>query len=133
MNNEHHPKILIIDDSFINNLLFQDILKEAGFKVTALSSSKKAFLKVKENQPDIIILDIMMPEVDGLAVLEQIKSSEETKNIPILMVTADTKSDSMQMAQQLGAVDYITKPIIPEDLVKRIKKALKDFQDNRLL
>ncbi len=133
MNNEHHPKILIIDDSFINNLLFQDILKEAGFKVTALSSSKKAFLKVKENQPDIIILDIMMPEVDGLAVLEQIKTSEETKNIPILMVTADTKSDSMQKAQQLGAVDYITKPIIPEDLVKRVKKALKDFHDSNLL
>jgi PleD family two-component response regulator len=133
MNNEHHPKILIIDDSFINNLLFQDILKEAGFKVTALSSSKKAFLKVKENQPDIIILDIMMPEVDGLAVLEQIKTSEETKNIPILMVTADTKSDSMKKAQQLGAVDYITKPIIPEDLVKRVKKALKDFHDSNLL
>lgn len=119
-------KILIIDDSFINNLLFTDILKDAGFTVQTLITGKNALAKIKAYKPDVVLLDIMMPLVNGFQVLEDMKQDEDIKDIPVIMITADSKPSSINLAYDLGAVDYIIKPIGAFDLVRTVRSVLKE-------
>lgn len=127
---ESPKRILIIDDSFINNLLFTDILKNAGFTVQALTSGKNAIEKIKAYLPHVVLLDVMMPQVNGLQVLEQMKGDTDVKEIPVIMITADSKPSSISMANQLGAVDYILKPIGAFDLIKTVKSNLQIEEDD---
>ena len=131
METKNSRKILIIDDSFINNLLFSDILERAGFSVHTLNSGKKALSKTLIYKPSVILLDIMMPGVDGFEVLDQLKSNKETENIPVIMVTADSKYESFVKARNLGAVDYIIKPIGAYELIRKVKKTLNEEVDKK--
>jgi two-component system, sensor histidine kinase and response regulator len=118
-------KILLADDSSVNNLLLQDILEESGYQVIVAESGKKALKLLPKEKPDLILLDIMMPVMDGFQVLEKIKSEEELKFIPVIMVTAKSTQFDKKRAIELGAADYIIKPIDVEDTIERIQRALK--------
>lgn len=124
MNTETGESILVIDDSYINNILFQSVLETEGYHVSVLSNPKVAFDTVLKFKPDLIILDIMMPVVDGLEILENLKKNDETKNIPVLMITADFKEESEIRAQKLGVSGYIKKPVPNELLIKQVRKCL---------
>jgi diguanylate cyclase (GGDEF)-like protein len=124
--------ILIVDDSEDQLLVLKAILNEKGYKNIFLAdSADKAFelmgLKGKKKQKDIdlILMDIMMPGVDGLEACLRIKKNVELKDIPIIMVTAKKEADHLQLAFQAGAVDYITKPINVTELLARVHSALR--------
>jgi diguanylate cyclase (GGDEF)-like protein len=124
--------ILIVDDSEDQLLVLKAILNEKGYKNILLAdSADKAFelmgLKGKKKRKDIdlILMDIMMPGVDGLEACLRIKKNVEIKDIPIIMVTAKKEADHLQSAFQAGAVDYITKPINVTELLARVHSALR--------
>lgn len=118
-------KILIIDDSSTNVLLLQDILEEFGYNAIIKSDSIEALKCVPEEMPDLILLDIMMPGLSGFKFLEKLGQNNLINKIPVIMVTAKSDSTSKKKAKDLGAIDYIVKPISVEDIIERVEKALQ--------
>jgi two-component system sensor histidine kinase/response regulator len=118
-------KILIIDDMSTHLLLLQTILEEEGYEVTAIDNGKEAMEKIENDQNiSLILLDIMMPELDGYQVLDKVKSEDKNENIPVIVVSAKTDSSSIKKALEKGAYDYITKPLNVYDIKNKIKSAL---------
>jgi DNA-binding response OmpR family regulator len=113
---------LIVEDSQTDQNFFSTHLKKAGFSVTAVSSVEEAEEKVKVNKPDLIILDIILPGQSGFELCRELKSQDETKNIPIIICsTKETNVDKM-WGDMLGANDYLVKPVDPQELVNTAKK-----------
>ncbi len=117
--------ILVVDDSSVNNLLMQNILEEEGYTILTVESGKEALSMIRQKSPVLVILDIMMPDLDGFEVLENLKTENKTMNIPVMMLTARNNSRDKQKALALGALDYIIKPIDIPDVIARIKRILK--------
>lgn len=118
-------KILIVDDVPINIRILIEILKIPDYEIFAATSGKAALeLAVAEN-PDLILLDIMMPHIDGYEVCKKLKSNSDTKHIPIIFVTAMGEEDDETRGLELGAVDYITKPVNPPIVKARVKNHLE--------
>ncbi len=126
-------KILIVDDQPDNVFILQDRLEHAGFEVIAAYDGPTGIQKSKEEQPDCILLDVMMPGMSGLEVCEKITREETTKNIPILLVTALTSSEDIKEGLQVGAFDYIKKPFNKVELIARINSALRFRETNKML
>lgn len=118
-------KILIIDDDEdIRNLLYTTLASE-GFNVITASSGKEGLELLMDVNVDCILLDVMMPEMDGWETLRMIRAQESTKDIPVIMVTVkDSRMDKLTAIKE-KATDYITKPFNLEDLIKRVRKVLK--------
>jgi CheY-like chemotaxis protein len=113
-------KILVIDDSETNLVLLKAILEDAGFEAMLANNSKEAKTIYSKSKPDLILLDLLMPGIDGFGFLRQLrKEHNDTLEIPIVVVTAYANSENTQKAKELGACDVIEKPIdIPEFLFK---------------
>ena len=126
-------KILIIDDQPENVFVLQDRLEHEGYKVVTAYDGQSGINKAVEEQPDIILLDIMMPGMSGFEVCEVLIKNEKTKKIPIIMVTALTGSDDIKKGLELGAYDYIKKPFNRVELLARIKSALRFKETQNLL
>ncbi len=119
------PTILIVDDSPANLSLLANLL-HAHYTVKALTQGGKAFQVALEEQPDLILLDIMMPDVNGFAVCRRLKANCHTQHIPIIFLTSKTEVKTEEMGMRIGAVDYITRPINPEILLSRVRAHFKD-------
>ena len=117
--------ILIVDDSKLNIQVLSDILKEKSYRIALARSGKMALEFVGMKRPDLILLDIMMPEIDGFEVCRRLKSKEETKNIPIIFISGLDKSRDIVKGFQAGAVDYIVKPFQKEVVLARVNTHLK--------
>ena len=118
-------KIMVVDDEPINIKVVQKYLKIAGYEnFITTTDSTNALETVAREDPDIILLDIMMPQVDGLEILERIRSDEERKHIPIVILTASNDQPTKQKALELGATDFLAKPVDPSDLTPRVRNAL---------
>ena len=125
-------KILIIDDEPINVKVCQKYLNELGYKrCIGLSDSTLAVSRIAEEQPDLVILDVMMPVVSGVDVLRQIRAKPELSHIPVLILTASTDRSTKLTVLELGASDFLTKPIDPSELAPRVRNVLtvKQHQD----
>jgi len=118
-------KVLVVDDTPDNIQLISDILFEEGMSVTIARSGKQALKNVFIKLPDIILLDIAMPEMDGYEVCETLKKSPATANIPVIFLTAKTEADDVIKGFQVGAVDYVTKPFNIAELVARVHTHLE--------
>ncbi|MFN8208782.1 MAG: response regulator [Bacteroidales bacterium] len=118
--------IMLVDDSSVNNMLMQNILEEAGYSTLSFSDPHDALIHLRKQQPGLIILDIMMPGADGYEMLEYIKKSSETQGIPVIMLTARNNQRDRQRSFELGAIDYITKPIDIDDVLARVTEAMKN-------
>ena len=131
--NEVKSTVLIVDDTPTNIQLLNSMLREQ-YKVKAATNGEKA-LKIArtEPQPDIILLDIMMPEMDGYEVCRRLKSSALTAAIPVIFITAKTGVEDEQQGFSLGAVDYITKPFNPDIVKTRVKTQLEIYQQQQKL
>ncbi|MDO8545876.1 MAG: response regulator [Nitrospirales bacterium] len=127
--------ILIVDDAPDNLLLLQAILKSAGHAVVLTAeSAREAFRHLgmdgadgtleKSPEADLILMDLMMPEMDGLEACRRIKAVERLRDVPIIMVTANTDPEDLQAAFAAGAMDYITKPLRKVELLARVTSAL---------
>lgn len=126
-------KILVIDDQPGNVFLLQDRLNREGFKVITAYDGNSGVKKAIEEFPDLILLDVMMPGVDGFEACRKISSDNRTKNIPIILVTALNSSEDTQKGFDAGAFDYIKKPFNKIELLARIKSALRFSETNRLM
>jgi signal transduction histidine kinase len=117
---ENTPKILVVDDSALIVSLIEKVLKENGYQVIKAYDGEEALSKVSDEKPDIIILDIIMPKIDGLEVLRRLKSNKETSLIPVVMLTSDDYLEDKIKGFKSGADDYIIKPFNTKELLARI-------------
>jgi len=117
-------KILIVDDEPNNLDVLRNCLREAGFKVPVAKDGKTALERVNYIKPDLILLDVMMPEMDGFETCQRLKKNEVTKDTPIIFITAKTESVDKVKGLEIGAVDYITKPFQTAEVVARVNKHL---------
>ena len=124
-------KILVVDDEEKNLKLMSAILKSYGYSFETAKDGIEALEKSKESSPDLIFLDIMMPDMDGYEVCRRIKGDSQTQNIPVVMVTSLDDKESRIMGLEAGASDFLTKPIDRTELMLRAKNLLKvkEFED----
>ena len=130
--NKDKPTVLVVDDVADNVQVLLSALKN-DFSVLAATNGKDAIeLSLSDHQPDIILLDVLMPEMDGYEVCRRLKAEERTEDIPVIFITILDENESELKGLELGAVDYITKPIIPELVRARIFNhiELKRHRDN---
>ncbi|MBR9975920.1 MAG: hybrid sensor histidine kinase/response regulator [Bacteroidetes bacterium] len=118
---EHRPLILIVDDVSRNLQVVGSFLREAQYDVAAATSGRQALTIAEDVDPDLILLDIMMPDIDGYETCRRLKASEKTKEIPIIFLTAKTAEEDIVHGFELGAVDYITKPFRRQELLERVR------------
>jgi len=124
----------MVDDNITNLTVAKNLLTDI-YDIFTVPSAKKLFQLIEKLTPDLILLDIEMPEMNGYETIERLKSNESTASIPVIFLTADDSSENKEKGLSLGAVDYITKPFSKELLVKRIEvhlldKAQKDSLNN---
>lgn len=124
-------KILVVDDNNLNIRLLRDILEDEEYTVFTTDSGLPVLKLAHSIKPDVILLDIMMPLMDGFEVCRRLKDDYEVKDIPVIMVTAKTESNDLKKALEIGAFDYIKKPIDEVEVVARVQSALrfKRYQD----
>lgn len=115
--------ILCIEDEPEMIDLIRLILSRRGFEVVGAAGGKEGLEKVRQNPPDLILLDLMMPDMDGWEVYQQIKADEKTKDIPVIVVTAKAQSIDKVLGLHIAKVDdYIAKPFSPQDLLNSVDK-----------
>jgi len=117
--------ILVIDDNFELRENTAEILELAGYKTTTAENGKKGVEIALEFKPDLIVCDIMMPDLDGYGVLHLLKKNAETEHIPFIFLTAKTERNDFRKGMEMGADDYITKPFDDLELLKAIEIRLK--------
>ena len=118
-------KILIVDDEINIRELIKFNLEKSGYKVIEADDGQRAINLAKAEKPELIVLDLMLPGMDGLEVCRIVKNSRETAAIPIIMLTAKSEEIDKVIGLELGADDYLTKPFSPRELLARIKAVLR--------
>jgi two-component system phosphate regulon response regulator PhoB len=119
------PKVLVVEDEEdIQELIRYNLAKE-GHDVVCVTSGEEAMQQAKRHRPDLICLDLMLPGLDGGAVCRMLKKDKETKDIPVIMVTARGEESDVVAGLELGAEDYITKPFSPKILMARVRSVLR--------
>jgi two-component system phosphate regulon response regulator PhoB len=118
-------KILVVDDESEAVELVEFNLKQSGYEVVTAADGEEALKKAKLNSPALVVLDLMLPEIDGLEVCKLLRRDPATAQIPILMLTAKAAEIDRVLGLEIGADDYVTKPFSPRELVLRIKKILQ--------
>lgn len=126
------PTVLVVDDNRLNIDLLVDVLKD-DYRLLVALNGVTALDIVANSLPDIILLDIMMPEMDGYEVCRRLKSEKRTSQVPVIFITAKSQSEDEAKGLALGAVDYITKPVNPAIVQARIKTHLALYNQNREL
>jgi len=126
-------KVLIVDDTKHVVVLLKHYCQKAGYGVTEAYSGKEALDRLKEDKFDIVLLDVMMPGIDGFAVAKAIREDEKTKFMPIIMVTALSELDDRVKALNIGVDDFLTKPVDEILLITKIKSLLKAKEEKEEL
>src|SRR6266700_2114507 len=124
-------RILIVDDDSDIQRLVSYNLSQAGFQVSAAVTGVAALHAVEEHLPDLIILDIMLPELGGLEVCRLVREREKSRRIPIIMLTARTEEIDRVVGFEVGADDYVAKPFSPRELVLRVKSIFRRMKEER--
>ncbi|MEW6685142.1 MAG: response regulator [Candidatus Edwardsbacteria bacterium] len=114
-------KVLVVDDEPYIARVIRFKLEQEGFTVISAGNGLEGLQRMKEEKPDLVILDVMMPGMDGFEVYRQMKEEEELKKIPVIILTAKGQEVDRQKGLELGAADYITKPFSPTKLLQQIK------------
>jgi diguanylate cyclase (GGDEF)-like protein len=120
-----NEKVLIIDDTYINISILTEILESEGYTVFSASSGFSVVDMARKVQPDVILLDIVMPGLDGFEVCKLLNCAYDLKDIPVIMVTAKTEGIDIKNALELGAFDYIKKPIDKNEVIARLQSTLR--------
>ena len=125
---EAKKKVLVIDDENDILLIIKSALHEEGYDVTTANNGYDGLALAEDASPDLIILDIMMPEMDGFEVLQQLKENEKTAQIPVVILTGLSSKDKIREALNKGIDYYIVKPFEYQDLVSKVKIAIDDAE-----
>ena len=124
-------KILIVEDEPDILQLVKLYLEKEGFRTVSAKTGTEALQQVKQEKPDLVVLDLMLPEIDGLEVCKRLRSAPETAMLPIIMLTAKAEESDTIVGLELGADDYVTKPFSHKTLVARIKALFRRLEQNR--
>jgi len=117
--------VLLVDDDLTLREMYEERLKAEGFNIVQATNGEEALQKAQEIKPNIILLDIMMPKVNGFDVLKELKSSDELKDIPVIILTALIQDVDRVQGKKLGAADYIVKSeTMPGEVIAKIKNAI---------
>ncbi len=131
-NTESNGLILIVDDNVMNTQQIKDMLDIHGFHSITAESASEGLEIVRTIKPELILLDIVMPEINGFSFCETVKSNQQYSDIPIIFMTAQTKSDTIDRAYKSGANDFIKKPVKPNELASRIKIQMRNAIEEKL-
>jgi DNA-binding response OmpR family regulator len=123
------PLILIVDDDAKIVRLVRSYLEQDGFRVTVATDGEEALQAIRSLRPDLVILDLMLPKIDGLAVTKAVRADAALRATPILMLTARVDDVDRILGLELGADDYVTKPFNPREVSARVKAILRRTQD----
>jgi len=119
--------IMVVDDEPDILFLIEKFLEMEGYEVIKIGSGEECLEKVKDIKPDVILLDVMMPGLDGWEVSKKLKENEETKDIPVILVTVRTSKESMERGFEYAKCDaYVGKPIIRDELINEIKWVIEN-------
>jgi two-component system alkaline phosphatase synthesis response regulator PhoP len=117
-------KILVVDDEVNITQILEFSIGAEGFEVISAQNGEEALEKARKEQPDLIILDIMMPKIDGYEACRILKANPLTRNIPVVLLTAKGRDIDKRLGYEVGATDYIVKPFSPNRLIERIHQLL---------
>lgn len=128
-NNNHTPsekskKVLIVEDNELNMKLFHDLLEAHGYDTLQTKDGREALKIARDEKPDLILMDIQLPEVSGLEVTKWIKADEELKNIPVIAVTAFAMKGDEEKIREGGCEDYVAKPISVQHFLQTVQRFL---------
>jgi len=132
MSEDRKPKILVVDDTPANLRILSEALREDHELAMATSGQAALEIATSSDPPDLILLDIMMPEMDGYEVCQKLKEGEKTREIPVIFITALAEAEDETKGLNLGAIDYITKPFNPDIVKARVKNHLELREASRL-
>lgn len=118
--------VLIVDDEPLTQDLLRLMLEPAGFRVTGAEHGLEALQKIKESKPDIMILDVMMPYMDGITVCKEVRGNVETADLPIIMLSGKTHLNAVEEGLQAGANRYLAKPMSRTDLIRNLQEVLAE-------
>lgn len=129
-NKENQYKVLVIDDSYINRIFIKKLINTSlpNYKYVEADTGTLGVKKAKQEKPDVILLDIMMPDLDGYEVCKKIKDDEELKEIPIIFISALNEIEDKEKGFEVGGIDYITKPAHSKEIIARIKTHSKLYR-----
>lgn len=113
--------VLLVEDNVENRNIFSTILEYEGFRVVEAEDGQQAMMRAEDDRPDIVVLDLGLPGMDGFEVLRRMGADVHLKDVPILVVTAHVGEETKQRALALGARRFLTKPIPPRDLVDAVR------------
>ena len=122
--NSNPPMILVVDDSTTNVVLLEAILDEKGYRIETALNAKEAYSIIAKQSPDLILLDLLMPKISGFDFLAQIRNNESTKNTPVIVVSALTDEENISRIMEMGAIDFVKKPIDLQYLVEKVESVL---------
>lgn len=117
-------KVLIVDDEPFNIDVLEQAMDGTDYQVLTASNGKEAWEKIQSEEPDLILLDLMMPVMDGFEVLAKVKDDPMLRNTPVIIVSAENDSKSVVKGIKQGAEDYLTKPVDPDQFLKKVKEFL---------
>lgn len=118
-------KILVVDDAYDTRELIEFRLQTTGYDVIKADNGEVAIQKIKEERPDLVIMDVMMPPPNGFQICRQIKDDPEFKKIPVILLTAKASESDQFWGKEAGADSYLTKPYDPDELLDKIKEFLE--------
>ena len=122
-------RILCVDDERDVTELIRFHLVQAGYEVMTASSGREAIETIRCCRPELVLLDLMLPDIDGFGVCEILRRNASTATIPILILSAWTTTDARALGLELGALDYVTKPFSPRDLIERINRLFRQYAE----
>ena len=125
--------ILIVDDALENIQVLGTMLRGEGYKVNAAMNGIQALKQVEKAPPELILLDVMMPELDGIETCKRLKEDDRTKDIPVVFLTSRSELSDMVVGFDMGAADYVTKPFDGPELLRRVETNLKLYQTQKEL
>lgn len=117
--------ILIVEDNEDNSLLVEKILNYYGYKTVVASRGNAALLYCETDQPDLILMDLSLPDIDGLEVTRLLRKQTRFQQVPIIALTAHAMHGIQELAKEVGLNDFLTKPCLPNDLIKIVRKYLQ--------
>ncbi len=124
MKSANEINILVVDDSTTNIVLLEAILEEKGYKIYTALNAREAFAIIAKHRPDLILLDLLMPKISGFDFFKEIKKRKDTRDTPVIIVSALADEDNVDKILGMGAIDFVKKPIDLQYLVNKVESVL---------